>query len=231
MAIASTATFNLDLNELTQEAFERAGLDLRTGYDLKSATRSLNLMLAEWANRGLNQWTVQEKTLDMVKDTATYNIDSTNATAPIDVLDVFIRETVGTETTDLPLTRLSRAEYSHITTKSSTGKPNQFFINKQTTPTIKVWPTPDKSSTYVGHMKVLTRMDDADAGANTLDMPFRFYPCLAAGLAYYMSLKRAPERTGLLKGLYEEEFQRALSTDEDRASFNITPNLRSYNNA
>ena len=88
-------------------------------------------MLAEWANRGLNQWTVQENTLDMVKDTATYNIDSTKATAPIDVLDVFIRETVRTETTDLPLTRLSRAEYSHITTKSSTGKPNQFFINKQ----------------------------------------------------------------------------------------------------
>ncbi len=231
MALSGSKDFELDVADYVEEAFERCGLELRTGYDLKSATRSLNLMLAEWANRGLNQWTVQEKTLDMVKDTATYNIDSTNATAPIDVLDVFIRETVGTETTDLPLTRLSRAEYSHITTKSSTGKPNQFFINKQTTPTIKVWPTPDKSSTYVVHMNVLTRMDDADAGANTLDMPFRFYPCLAAGLAYYMSLKRAPERTGLLKGLYEEEFQRALSQDEDRASFKISPNLRSYNNA
>ena len=231
MALSGSKDFELDVADYVEEAFERCGLELRTGYDLKSATRSLNLMLAEWANRGLNQWTVQEKTLDMVKDTATYNIDSTNATAPIDVLDVFIRETVGTETTDLPLTRLSRAEYAHITTKSSTGKPNQYFINKQTTPTIKVWPTPDKSSTYVVHMNVLTRMDDADAGANTLDMPFRFYPCLAAGLAYYISLKRAPERTGLLKGLYEEEFQRAMSTDEDRASLNITPNLRSYNNA
>ena len=204
MALSGSKDFELDVADYVEEAFERCGLELRTGYDLKSATRSLNLMLAEWANRGLNQWTVQEKTLDMVKDTATYNIDSTNATAPIDVLDVFIRETVGTETTDLPLTRLSRAEYAHITTKSST---------------------------YVVHMNVLTRMDDADAGANTLDMPFRFYPCLAAGLAYYISLKRAPDRTGLLKGLYEEEFQRAMSTDEDRASFNITPNLRSYNNA
>ena len=131
MALSGSKDFELDVADYVEEAFERCGLELRTGYDLKSATRSLNLMLAEWANRGLNQWTVQEKTLDMVKDTATYNIDSTNATAPIDVLDVFIRETVGTETTDLPLTRLSRAEYAHITTKSSTGKPNQYFINKQ----------------------------------------------------------------------------------------------------
>ena len=107
MALSGSKDFELDVADYVEEAFERCGLELRTGYDLKSATRSLNLMLAEWANRGLNQWTVQEKTLDMVKDTATYNIDSTNATAPIDVLDVFIRETVGTETTDLPLTRLS----------------------------------------------------------------------------------------------------------------------------
>ena len=167
----------------------------------------------------------------MVKDTSTYNIDSTNATAPIDVLDVFIRETINSENTDLPMTRLSRAEYSHITNKSSTGKPNQFFINKQTTPTISVWPAPDKSSTYTIYMNVLTRMDDADAGANTLDLPFRFYPCLAAGLAYYISLKKAPERTSMLKAVYEEEFERAMSQDEDRGSFKVSPDLRSYNNA
>jgi hypothetical protein len=185
-------------------------------------------MLAEWANRGLNQWTIKEKTVSMVKDTKSYNIDSTNPTAPIDVLDVFIRETVGSETTDIPMTRLSRAEYAHITTKSSTGKPNQFFINKQLTPTISVWPTPDKSSTYTVVMNVLTRMDDADTATNTLDLPFRFYPCLTAGLAYYMSLKRAPERTGILKQLYEEEFSRAMTQDEDRASFRIEPSTRSY---
>ena len=228
MALSGSKDFELDVADYVEEAFERCGLELRTGYDLKSATRSLNLMLAEWANRGLNQWTVKEKTLDMVKDSATYNIDSTNATAPIDVLDVFIRETVGTETTDLPLTKLSRAEYAHITTKSSTGKPNQFFINKQLTPTISVWPTPDKSSTYTVVMNVLTRMDDADTATNTLDLPFRFYPCLTAGLAYYMSLKRAPERTGILKQLYEEEFSRAMTQDEDRASFRIEPSTRSY---
>jgi len=231
MALSGSKDFELDVADYVEEAFERCGLELRTGYDLKSANRSLNLMLAEWANRGLNQWTVKEKTVAMVQGTSTYNIDSTNATAPIDVLDVYIRETQGSETTDLPMTRLSRAEYSHITTKSSTGKPNQFLIDKQTTPTLTVWPVPDKTSSYTVYMNVLTRMDDADAGANTMDMPFRFYPCLAAGLAYYISLKRAPDRTSMLKSLYEEEFQRALSTDEDRASFMVSPSLRSYNNA
>ena len=231
MATSGSKDFELDVADYVEEAFERCGLEMRTGYDLKSANRSLNLMLAEWANRGLNQWTITEKTVAMVKDTTTYNVDSTNATAAIDVLDVYIRETQGSETTDLPMTRLSRAEYSHITTKTSTGKPNQFFIDKQSTPTITVWPVPDKTSTYTVYMNVLTRMDDADAGANTLDMPFRFYPCLAAGLAYYISLKRAPDRTSLLKSLYEEEFDRAMSTDEDRASFKVSPNLRSYNNA
>jgi hypothetical protein len=231
MALSGSKNFELDVAEYVEEAFERCGVELRTGYDLKTARRSLNLMLAEWANRGLNQWTITEKTIAMVKDTSTYNIDSTNATAPIDVLDVFIRETINSENTDLPMTRLSRAEYSHITNKSSTGKPNQFFVNKQTTPTISVWPAPDKSSTYTIYMNVLTRMDDADAGANTLDLPFRFYPCLAAGLAYYISLKKAPERTSMLKAVYEEEFERAMSQDEDRGSFKVSPDLRSYNNA
>ena len=231
MATSNSKDFELDVADYVEEAFERCGLELRTGYDLKSARRSLNLMLAEWANRGLNQWTIAEKTVAMVKDTKTYNIDSTNATAPIDVLDVFIRETLGTETTDIPMSRLSRSEYSNISTKSTIGKPNQFFINNQITPTISVWPTPDKSSTYTVHMNVLTRMDDVDAGTDTLQLPFRFFPCLAAGLAYYISIKRAPERTNMLKAMYEDEFQRALSQDEDRASFRIQPDLRNYNNA
>ena len=129
MATSSSKNFEPDVAEYIEEAFERCGIELRTGYDLKSATRSLNIMLAEWANRGLNQWTVTEKTVAMVASTSTYNIDSTNSTAPIDVLDVFIRETSGSETTDIPLSRLSRAEYSHVTNKSTTGKPNQYFIN------------------------------------------------------------------------------------------------------
>jgi len=231
MATSSSKNFEPDVAEYIEEAFERCGIELRTGYDLKSATRSLNIMLAEWANRGLNQWTVIEKTVDMVASTSTYNIDSTNSTAPIDVLDVFIRETTGSETIDIPLSRLSRAEYSHVTNKSTTGKPNQYFVNKQLSPTVTVYPVPDLSSKYTLHMNVLTRMDDADSATNTMDSPFRFYPCLTAGLAYYMSMKRAPQLTGQLKAIYEEEFDRALSTDEERSSFHISPNLRSYNNA
>jgi hypothetical protein len=231
MATSSSKNFEPDVAEYIEEAFERCGIELRTGYDLKSATRSLNIMLAEWANRGLNQWTVIEKTVDMVASTSTYNIDSTNSTAPIDVLDVFIRETTGSETIDIPLSRLSRAEYSHVTNKSTTGKPNQYFVNKLLSPTVTVYPVPDLSSKYTLHMNVLTRMDDADSATNTMDLPFRFYPCLTAGLAYYMSMKRAPQLTGQLKAIYEEEFDRALSTDEERSSFHISPNLRSYNNA
>ena len=231
MATSNSKNFEPDVAEYIEEAFERCGLELRTGYDLKTANRSLNIMLAEWANRGLNQWTIAVKTVDMVSGTATYNVDSTNATAPIDVLDVFIRQTSGSETTDVPMTRLSRAEYSHVTTKTSTGKPNQFFVNKQITPTITVWPTPDLSSTYTIHMNVLTRMDDVDAATNTLEVPFRFYPCLAAGLAYYISMKKNPQMTAQLKAIYDEEFNHALSQDEDRASFKVSPNLRSYNSA
>ena len=229
MAVSGSKDFELDVADYVEEAFERCGLELRTGYDLKTATRSLNLMLAEWANRGLNQWTVAQKPIPMVADTTVYDVDSTNPTATIDVLDVFIRETIGGTATDVPLSRMSRAEYSHVATKTSTGKPNQFYVNKLLSPTITVWPAPDKSSTYTVYVNALSRMDDADAGANTMQVPFRFYPCLAAGLAYYIALKKAPDRVQMLKSLYEEEFTRALSQDEERASFRVSPDLRNYN--
>jgi len=146
-------------------------------------------------------------------------------------LDAFVRETIGSNETDMPLSRINRAEYANITNKSTTGKPNQIFINKQTTPTITLWPVPDKNTTYTVYMNVLTRMDDADGATNTVDVPFRFYPCFAAGMAYYLSLKKAPERTPVLKQLYEEEFERAMSQDQSRASFRISPNLGGYNSA
>ena len=229
MAVSGSKNFELEVADYVEEAFERCGLELRTAYDLKTARRSLNLLLAEWANRGLNQWTIQEKTVAMVKDTTTYNVDSSTGTATIDVLDAFVRQTVNSENSDLQMTRLSRSEYSSVPNKSTTGTPLQFFIDKQITPTISVYPTPDASSTYTVHMNVLTRMDDVDAATDTLQMPFRFYPCLAAGLAYYISIKKSPEKTGMLKQLYEEEFQRAMESDEDRASVKITPDGSHYN--
>lgn len=229
MAVSGSKNFELDVADYIEEAFERCGLELRTAYDLKTARRSLNLLLAEWANRGLNQWTIQEKTISMVKGTTSYNVDSTNSTAAIDVLDGFLRQTINSENSDIQMTRLSRSEYSSVPNKSTTGTPLQFFVDKQISPTISVYPAPDASSTYTVHLNVLTRMDDVDAATDTLQLPFRFYPCLAAGLAYYLSIKKSPERTGLLKQIYEEEFQRALEADEDRASLSITPDIASYN--
>ena len=214
MAVSDSTDFELDVAEYIEEAFERCGLEVRTGYDLKSAKRSLNLMLAEWANRGLNQWTITQTTQALTSGTATYNLN----TNVIDILSVVVRRS----STDFAMERISRSTYLGIPTKSTTGRPNQFFLDRQITPVLKIWPTPENSTDTI-IFDALTRMDDADTFINTMDMPFRFFPCLAAGLAYYISMKRAPNRTQMLKSVYEEEFQRAMTEDRDRASFNVVP--------
>ena len=214
MAVSDSTDFELDVAEYIEEAFERCGLEVRTGYDLKSAKRSLNLMLAEWANRGLNQWTITQTTQALTSGTATYNLN----TNVIDILSVVVRRS----NTDFAMERISRSTYLGIPTKSTTGRPNQFFLDRQITPVLKIWPTPENSTDTI-IFDALTRMDDADTFINTMDMPFRFFPCLAAGLAYYISMKRAPNRTQMLKAVYEEEFQRAMTEDRDRASFNVVP--------
>ena len=214
MAVSDSTDFELDVAEYIEEAFERCGLEVRTGYDLKSAKRSLNLMLAEWANRGLNQWTITQTTQALTSGTATYNLN----TNVIDILSVVVRRS----STDFAMERISRSTYLGIPTKSTTGRPNQFFLDRQITPVLKIWPTPENSTDTI-IFDALTRMDDADTFINTMDMPFRFFPCLAAGLAYYISMKRAPNRTQMLKAVYEEEFERAMTEDRDRASFNVVP--------
>jgi len=218
MTTSSSTDFEPNVAEFVEEAFERCGLELRTGYDLKTARRSINLMLAEWSNRGLNQWTIEQATETVTQGTASYSLN----TNVIDVLDVVCRRTVNGTQTDISMDRLSRSEYLNIPNKTTQARPSQFFIDKSITPAIKVWPVPENSTDVLVFNK-LVRMDDADAGTNTMDMPFRFYPCFAAGLAYYIAMKKAPDRVGLLKQAYEEEFDRAMSTDEDRASFRIRP--------
>jgi len=220
MATSGSKDFELDVADYIEEAFERCGLEVRTGYDLKTAKRSLNLMLADWSNRGLNQWTIKQRSLTLTANDGEYNLSSD----VIDVLSVVVR----VSDTDYSLIRLSRDDYITIPTKTSTGRPNQFFLDRQITPNLKVWPVPDSSTSYTIYYDALTRMDDADIYTNTMDMPFRFYPCLAAGLAYYLSLKKNPQRTPLLKSVYEEEFQRAAEEDRDRASFNVVPNVGYY---
>ena len=223
MATSNSTDFEPNVAEFIEEAFERCGLELRTGYDLKTAQRSINLMLAEWANRGLNQWTISEATQTVTEGTREYTLNSN----VIDILDVVLRRTEGGTTTDTQMSRVSRSEYINIPTKSTKARPTQFFVDKQNTPVLKVWPAPENSTDILVFNKMV-RMDDADKGINTMDLPFRFYPCFVAGLAYYLSMKRNPQLTEQLKIIYEEEFRRAADEDEDRASFRITPYSQGY---
>jgi hypothetical protein len=219
MTVSGSKDFELDVADYVEEAFERCGLEVRTGYDLKTAKRSLNLMLADWANRGLNQWTIKQRTVTMVPGDGDYDLGQD----VIDVLSVVVQR----DGTDYSLERLSRDGFLTIPNKTTQGRVNQFFLDRQITPVLKLWPVPD-NNTDVVYYDALTRMDDADIYTNTMDMPFRFYPCLAAGLAYYIALKRAPNRVQMLKAVYEEEFDRAATEDRDRSSFNVVPKYEYY---
>jgi len=225
MALSGTKTFELDVADYIEEAFERCGIEVKTGYDQRTARRSLNLLLADWANRGLNQWTIEEESIPLIADINEYTLSSST----IDVLEAVVRfpNAIGTPNqADLTVERISREYYLNIPNKLTQGRPVQYFVDRQISPVIKVWPTPQEE--YFLVINKLVRMDDATSGVNTLEIPFRFYPCLAAGLAYYLSLKKAPDRSQLLKAVYDEEFIRAAAEDRDRASLNLTPGRSSY---
>ena len=219
MTTSSSTNFELDVADYIEEAFERCGLELRTGYDLQTAKRSLNIMLAEWANRGLNQWTIEQRTQALTADDSDYSLGT-------DVIDI-LSAVVHRGTTDFSMSRISRDAYLSTPSKTTTGRPTQFFLDRQITPNLKIWPTPENSTDTIVY-DALTRIQDADSAINTMEIPFRFYPCLTAGLAYYISMKKAPDRIQLLKSVYEEEFERAIGEDRDRSSFNVTPQLSFY---
>jgi len=217
MALSGTNAFDLDVDDVIQEAFERCGLHARSGYDLKSARRSLNLLLAEWANRGINLWTVELRTQTLTASTTSYTLDSDL----IDILEAVVYKASDT-TTDMEVDRISRAEYLNISKKSTEAVPTQYYLLRgQSTPTLYLYPTPNAADTfkYWG----LTKIQDAGDYEDELDIPTRFLPCLTAGMAYYVSLKKSPERTPLLKQLYEEEWQRASEEDRPRSSFYAIP--------
>ena len=301
MASSGSRDFDLDVAEYVEEAFERCGLEVRTGYDLQTARRSLNLLFADWANRGLNRWTISQETLTLADGVSEYPLGtltmtvgsvsgtfsagealtggSSGATASItsiptatslaltvptgtftasetvtggtsaatatvssavdfedvrssiDLLSAVIRQDSGTtDQFDLALSRVSRDEFIGLPTKRTTGRPSQFYVDRQITPILRLWPTPASSSDYILVYDRLRRIEDVDAMTNTANVPFRFFPCLTAGLAYYLALKKAPERVQMLKQLYEEEFERAASEDRDRASLSLTPSTSFYSN-
>lgn len=291
MAVSGSKDFEPNVAEYVEEAFERCGLELRTGYDAQTARRSLNLLFADWANRGLNRWTIEQVTQTFAKDIADYPVgtitlsvsdsdsftiaetitggtsaataslitkpastsmtitvpsgaftsgetitgSSSSATttttstasledvqATIDILSGVIRRS----STDISIGRIGRDDYLSIATKSTAGRPTQFYVDRLITPVVKVWPTPENSTDQFIYDRLI-RIDDADTSVNTVQIPFRFYPCLAAGLAYYIALKRAPDRIQILKMLYEEEFQRAAEEDRYKADITLVPTYSS----
>ena len=219
MALSSSTNFELDVAEYTEEAFERCGLEAKTGYDLQTARRSMNIMLAEWANRGLNQWTIEQRTQALTADDADYSL----GTDVIDILTAVVRRS----STDFSMSRVSRDTFTNIPVKTTTGRPTQYFLDRQITPNLKIYPAPENSTDVIVY-DALTRIQDADAQVNTMEVPFRFYPCLTAGLAYYIAMKKAPDRIQLLKTVYEEEFERAMAEDRDRSAFKVNPQLSYY---
>jgi len=221
MATTGTTNFNLDLNQLVEEAFERCGAELRTGYDLRTARRSLNLLTIEWANRGINLWTVEQGAIALVQGTATYNLPADT----IDLLDFVVRTGTGSSQQDISISRIAVPTYATIPNKNAQGRPIQVYVDRQAEiPTITVWPVPN-NETYTFQYWKLKRIDDAGTGVNTQEIPFRFLPCMVAGLAFYLSLKipGAGERTQFLKQEYEEQWTLASTEDREKADMRITP--------
>ena len=221
---SGTAAFNLDLTELVEEAFERVGSELRTGYDLKTARRSLNLLFADWANRGVNMWTFEQGSITMIPGQATYDLPADT----VDLLEHVIRTGAGSAATqaDLTITRISVSTYATIPNKLASARPIQVWIERlQAAPRITVWPVPDASQTYTFVYWRMRRIDDAGSGVNTMDVPFRFIPCMVAGLAYYLAMKvpGGVERLGVLKQQYDEAWQLAADEDREKASVRFVP--------
>jgi hypothetical protein len=223
MATSGVANFNLDLSEIVEEAFERCGSELRTGYDLRTARRSLNLLFADWANRGINMFTFEQGTINLVPGTATYNLP----TDTVDLLEHVIRTGAGSASTqaDLTITRISVSTYATIPNKLQQARPIQIWIERLDTPRVTLWPVPDNSQTYQLVYWRMRRIQNAGDGVNTMDMPFRFIPCMVAGLAYYLALKvpDAINRLEVLKMQYDEAWTLASGEDQEKAALRFVP--------
>ena len=219
MSTSGTTTFDLDIDELIEEAFERCGMRMMAGYQLKSARRSLNLIFLDWANRGLNLWTIEQATSAVTAGTANFTIGEDT----VNILSAVIRETSGTTNTDISIERISREEYLNVPNKTIQARPSQYYVERTNTPKVYLYPAADKAYTFLYYR--IRRIQDAGIYTNETDVNFRFLPCIVSGLAYQLSLKFAPERTTALKQFYEEDFARAAAEDRDTASVSFVPDL------
>lgn len=235
MTTSGTTSFNLDLNAICEEAYSRCGTEMRSGWDLKTARISLNLLLIEWASKGINLWTIEQGTIPMVQGQITYDLPVDT----IDLLDHVIRTGTSQGQTDININRISSSTYSTIPNKNAQGRPIQVWINRQsgaTEPTgvaypqINVWPAPNQSNFYTFVYWRLRRIQDAGNGVNTQDIPFRFLPCLIAGLTYYLGMKipEAIPRLPELKAMYDEAWQIAADEDREKASLRLAPRQYFY---
>lgn len=236
MTTSGTSAFNLDLNSLVEESFERCGSEMRTGYDLRTARRSLNLLTIEWANKGINLWTVEQGEIPLVQGQIIYDLPIDT----IDLLDHVVRTGTGQNQQDININRISGSTYSTIPNKNTQGRPIQVWINRQSGatypgvptdtvkyPQINVWPTPDGSTPYTFVYWRLRRIQDMGSGITTADIPFRFLPALVAGLAFHLSIKipEAAARSADLKAMYDEAFAEAAYEDREKASLRIAPRI------
>ena len=226
MTTSTTTAFDMEFTEIAEEAFERAGREMRSGYDLRTARRSMNLLTIEWQNRGINMWTVDSGTIDLVKgQTTPYDLPADT----IDLLEHQIRTGSGNTATqsDLTISRISVSTYASIPNKLTQGRPIQLYIERlRDAPKVNVWPIPD-SNDYKLYYWRMRRIEDAGSGVQTADMNFRFFPCLVAGLAYYIAMK-LPEmidRVPLLKAVYDEQFDLAAGEDREKTSARFVPRI------
>ena len=228
MAISGVANFDMNFTELAEEAFERAGREMRSGYDLRTARRSANIMMAEWANRGINMWTIDQGSINLVQGTATYDLPADT----VDLLEHVIRTGSGNTSTqaDLTITLISVSTYATIPNKLSQARPIQVYIDrKQAVPTVTVWPIPDQGTSgspyYTFVYWRLRRIDNINTGVNTADVNFRFLPCLTAGLAYYIAMKipEGAQRLDMLKTEYEYQWSLAAAEDREKAADRFVP--------
>ena len=223
MATSGTTSFNLNIDDIIEEGYERCGLSTNAGYDLKSARRSLNLLFAEWANRGIHLWKVALHENALVSGQAEYSVSA----GVSDVLEAFISSTAAASdsstTEDISLTKIDRSAYAALPNKLSTGQPSQYYVSRETTPKIYLYQAPDLNTYTTLKYYVIKRIEDAGIYTNDPDVVFRFLPCMCAGLAYYLSMKKSPQLVQQNKLIYEDELKRALDEDGQRTSAFITP--------
>ena len=220
MTTSGVSSYNPDFDEIITEAYERCGLQVRDGYDVLSARRSLNLMFAEWANRGLNLYTIEQRQVVLVANTFEYTLPSDT----VDVLSAVIRTNSGqSDQQDITIDRIGSAEYLHTPNKYTPSRPAQFYVQRTVPAKLFLYPAPDATQQYIFRYYGIRRIQETGAVTNTADISFRFLPCLTAGLAYYLAVKKAPDRIAMLKQFYEEEFARAAAEDRERSSYFAVP--------